>query len=83
MRSCTISHRPNTDAFNDDVPSIIALVELSEGVTVMSNLPSVASAEVEIGMAVELVWEQRESQAIYQIQPAQRAFDRPGTSQPV
>jgi uncharacterized OB-fold protein len=67
----TVSHRPNGEAFADDVPYVLALIELDEGVTVMSNLLDVDPEAVSVGMDVELAWEQRGDQRIYQFEPAE------------
>lgn len=66
----TVSRRPSSDAFEDDVPYVLALIELDEGVTVMSNILEASPEEVSIGMDVELTWERRGDQRIYQFEPA-------------
>jgi uncharacterized protein len=56
--SFTVEHKPVqlTAVFGDD-PYTIALVELDEGVRMMSNIVGVEPADVEVGLAVEVMWE--------------------------
>jgi len=55
--SYTIIHRPPTRRFQEDVPYTVALVELDEGVRMMSNIVGIAPERVRVGMAVEVVFE--------------------------
>lgn len=66
VESFTVVHHAPSDAFRADVPYIIALVELVEGVRVMGNIVDCGPGEVGIGDDVELVWEQREGGLLYQ-----------------
>jgi uncharacterized OB-fold protein len=56
----TIVHRPTNAAFRADAPYILAMVELDEGVRMMTNIVGVAPdpARVRIGMPVEVVYEE-------------------------
>ena len=53
--SFTVEHRPSP-AFGTE-PYVVALVELVEGIRVMTNLVGVDPAEVRVGMPVALTWE--------------------------
>lgn len=55
----TIVQRHPNPAFGGDIPYVVALIELDEGVRMLSNLIGVAAdpAEVRVGMAVEVVYE--------------------------
>ncbi len=55
--SFTIVHRAPLESFKDDVPYVIAIVELEEGVRAMMNLRDVDPASVRIGMKVEIFFE--------------------------
>lgn len=55
--SFTVSYRPATPAFKNDVPYNIAIVELVEGVRMMSNIVSCRNEDLKIGMPVEVVFE--------------------------
>jgi uncharacterized OB-fold protein len=55
--SYTIVHRPPTPKFQEDVPYAVALVELDEGVRMMSNIVGIGPQDVRVGMAVEVVFE--------------------------
>lgn len=58
IESYTVVHMPPYEAWADDLPYVIALITLDEGVRVMGNI-DVASADVSIGMPVEVWFEQR------------------------
>lgn len=51
----TVEHRPQP-SFSAD-PYIVALVELDEGVRLMSNIVGCLPDEVAVGMAVQVTWE--------------------------
>ncbi len=55
--SYTIIHRPPTQKFAADTPYTVALVELEEGVRMMSNIVEIEPQEVRVGMAVEVVFD--------------------------
>jgi uncharacterized OB-fold protein len=53
----TISYQPAHPGFNDDVPYVLAIIELDEGVRMNSNVINIAPEDVRIGMRVEVVWD--------------------------
>jgi len=53
----TVIYRPPTLTFEDDVPYTVALVELEEGVRLMSNIVEIEPEEVRVGMPVEVVFD--------------------------
>jgi uncharacterized OB-fold protein len=55
--SYTISRRPASPEFRDDVPYVVALVELDEGVRLMTNIVNCEPAAVYIGQAVSVRFE--------------------------
>ena len=55
--SYAILHHPQHPAF--DYPVLVALVDLDEGVRVVSNLVGIEPARIEIGMVVEVEFEAR------------------------
>lgn len=55
--SFTVVHRAPLDAFKADVPYVIAIVELEEGVRAMMNVRVSDPATVAIGMPVEIFFE--------------------------
>ncbi len=55
--SFTTVHRPVTEAFADDVPYVVALITLEEGPQMMSNVVGCAPEAVEIGLSVEVAFE--------------------------
>ena len=59
LYSYAILHHPRHPAF--DYPVIAALVDLEEGIRLVSNLSGVAAAEIEIGMELEVGFEGTEN----------------------
>src|SRR5690625_1569531 len=55
--SYTIAHRPAGPAFKNDVPYIVALIDLVEGVRMISNVINVDIDKVRCDMDVEVVFE--------------------------
>jgi uncharacterized OB-fold protein len=55
----TIEQKPAATGvtFSDGEPYVVALVELEEGVRMMTNVIGCPPADVSIGMAVTVVWE--------------------------
>jgi uncharacterized OB-fold protein len=58
LYSYSVLHHPQHPAF--DYPVLAALVDLDEGVRLVSNLTGVAPADIRIGMALEVDFEARE-----------------------
>jgi uncharacterized OB-fold protein len=61
-----VSHHP-TEA--DDAPRIVALVELDEGVRLVSNLQDIEPEEVRNDMAVEVVFMEIDGVRLPQFRP--------------
>jgi hypothetical protein len=59
VRSFTVIRRAVSSAFDADVPYVVALVELAEGPTMMSNLVESPLERICIGAPVELTFERR------------------------
>jgi uncharacterized protein len=55
--SFTIVYRPVTQAFAADVPYVVALITLDEGPQMMSNIVGCSPEKVQIGMPVEVMFE--------------------------
>lgn len=53
LNSYTIVRHPVHPAFKDQVPYIVTLVDLEEGVRLVSGLPYGMDVELEVGMALE------------------------------
>jgi uncharacterized OB-fold protein len=53
----SIQWQPGPGREADDGPYVVALVDLAEGVRMMSNIVGCAVDEVEVGMRVALAWE--------------------------
>jgi uncharacterized OB-fold protein len=52
-----VVRRPAHPGFRDEVPYVLAIVELEEGPRLTTNIVGVAPEEVRIGMPVEAVFE--------------------------
>ena len=55
--SFTISHRAGDKSFAEDTPYNIVLVDLDEGVRLMSNLVECRDEDIRIGMEVEIAFD--------------------------
>ncbi|MDD5095680.1 MAG: Zn-ribbon domain-containing OB-fold protein [Dehalococcoidia bacterium] len=55
--SFTVSNRPPLQAFQKDVPYCLALVDLEEGVRMMTNIVECQWEDLKIDMPVEVVFE--------------------------
>ncbi len=55
--SVTVTHQNQAPGFRDDLPYVLAIVELSEGPRLMTNVVGCAPDAVHIGMAVEIVYD--------------------------
>lgn len=53
----SVQHRPANPLMADRVPYTVALVELEEGMRMMTNIVGCAPDAVQIGMPVRLTWE--------------------------
>jgi hypothetical protein len=55
--SFTVTHQNQAPGFRDALPYVLAIVELAEGVRLMTNVVGCAPDAVRIGMPVEVVFE--------------------------
>ena len=55
--AASAQHVPANQAMADRVPYAVALVDLDEGVRLMSNVVGCAADDVHAGMAVQVTWE--------------------------
>jgi hypothetical protein len=67
LHSWILSRHPSAP---DDMTRIVALVELDEGVRLVSNLCEVDVADVENGMLLEVVFAEVDGVALPQFRPA-------------
>lgn len=65
-----IVHTAPYPAMAERVPYVLALVELEEGVTMMSNIVECDPNLVEVGQRVTLTWEERGDFVLPQFRPA-------------
>ncbi len=57
--SFVVYHVAFDPGFKEDLPYVVALVDIEEGPRMLSNIRGCPPEEVEIGMPVELSWEDR------------------------
>ena len=57
VNSWVIFHQAYFSSFKDDIPYNVAEVELEEGPRLLTNLVAIDNADIEIGMPVEIVFE--------------------------
>jgi uncharacterized OB-fold protein len=55
--AATVMHQAAHPAFADRVPYVVALVELDEGVRLLTNVVGCAPADARVGRSVRLAWE--------------------------
>jgi uncharacterized OB-fold protein len=55
--AASVHHRPGPGRDEADGPYVVALIELAEGVRMMSNVVGCPPYDVTVGMPVRLVWE--------------------------
>ena len=53
----SVQHRPANPTMADRVPYTVALVELDEGIRMMSNIIDCSPDDVSVGMPVTVAWE--------------------------
>lgn len=56
--SYTVARRPGGPGFKDDVPYVIALIELNEGVRMMSTIIDCAISDLACDLPVEVVFDE-------------------------
>ena len=62
MWSFTVTYQNRTPGFAEDVPYVLALVELEEGVRMFTNIIDCQPTDVSIGMDVEVTFVQANNQ---------------------
>ena len=62
MWSFTVTYQNRTPGFAEDVPYVLALVELDEGVRMFTNIIDCQPTDVSIGMDVEVTFVQANNQ---------------------
>lgn len=55
--AASVQHKPANPMMADRVPYVVALVELDEGIRIMSNVVNCPPDDVTVGRPVRLTWE--------------------------
>ena len=71
-----VSHAPY-EAFEQDVPYVIAIVRLSEGAQLMCNIVDTDPASVDVGLPVSVTFERRDAVTLPQFRPIQDSRSKP------
>lgn len=78
LYSFSVLHRAGHPGFGADVPYIVAIVDLQEGVRMMANIVNVAPDEIELGMPLMVTFERRTADfVIPQFEPARERGSSP------
>ena len=71
VRSFTVVRRPLSPAYAAETPYTVALIQLAEGPTLMSNIINCPIEQLRVGLAVSVVFEQWSEQiTVPKFQPA-------------
>lgn len=73
VHAVTVVHRAPSPAFRPDVPYVVALVDLDEGVRMMANVVGAPPDRVAIGDRVRVVFERRGDVTLPQFTPEEEA----------
>ena len=57
MYTYTVTHQNQAAGFREELPYVLAYVELEEGVRMLTNIVGCAPEHVKIGMPVEIAFE--------------------------
>ncbi|MCR9096148.1 MAG: Zn-ribbon domain-containing OB-fold protein [bacterium] len=78
VHTFTVAHQPTNPLFSDETPQKLVIVELEEGVHMASTLVDVQPEAIEIGMAVEPVFEATDGGegTLLRFRPARSGDDR-------
>lgn len=70
VASFIVVHKPGHPAFVEDVPYVVALIDLEEGPRMLSNVVDCAVHEVRIGMPVQVHWVEQGGVVLPKFRPA-------------
>jgi len=70
VHTFSIVHAAPAVGFEEQVPYVVAVIELAEGPRMMTNLVGCAPEDVFVGLAVRVVFEERGTMRVPQFAPA-------------
>lgn len=70
LYSWTTTHRSFHPGFNDEVPYAVVVVEMEEGVRIVSQIEGVAPEALKLGMKLKARFDQRDGVALPVFKPA-------------
>ncbi|SCU90949.1 conserved hypothetical protein [Cupriavidus necator] len=71
VHTYTTVHRAPSEAFDADVPYLLALIDLDEGIRIMTNILNATETDVSVGAKVRIVFESRGDRVLPQAVLAQ------------
>lgn len=71
--SCTVVRRDGQPGFKDRTPYVAALVDLDEGIRILTEIVTDDVDAVRIGQRVELVWEEHDDATVALFRPIDAA----------
>jgi uncharacterized OB-fold protein len=66
----TVARRPTAPQFADEIPQLIVVVELEQGVRMNSLMVNIIPEELSVGMAVKPVFHQQDGATLLYFEPA-------------
>lgn len=73
VASFIVVHKPGHPAFREDVPYVVALIDLEEGPRMLSNVVGCAPEQVCIGQAVRVHWVEQGGEVLPKFVPEEFA----------
>jgi hypothetical protein len=70
LRTYGVMHQRYHPGFADELPYVVAIVELEEGPRLPTNLVELAGAEPYVGMPLKVAWERYDDVALPKFKPA-------------
>jgi uncharacterized OB-fold protein len=70
LYSFTVARRPTAPQFIDDMPQLIIVVELEQGVRMNSVMVNVTADQLSVGMAVKPVFHRQDGATLLYFEPA-------------
>ncbi|TMW11972.1 nucleic acid-binding protein [Alloalcanivorax gelatiniphagus] len=73
VASFIVVHKPGHPAFQDEVPYVVALIDLEEGPRMLSNVVGCAPDQVRIGQPVRVHWVEQGGEVLPKFIPEETA----------
>jgi hypothetical protein len=70
VHTYTVIHQNRVPGWADELPYVVAMIDLEEGARMMSNVVECASSDVRVGMPVEVTFVADETMTLPKFRPA-------------